>query len=212
MKKSSCNTLLLSFVAITGLFITGCGNPADEVTPADVKPAAAVTTPAATDASVTSHAILAESKIDFVGSKVTGKHEGGFKTFSGALSVADGTLVAEGSAVEIDMTSTWSDAEKLTGHLKSPDFFDVEKFPSASFTLSSVEAGADGKTTITGNMMLHGVTKSITFPADVTVAEGQVSLKAEFSLKRFDFDIKYPGKADDLIREEVVIKLDVQAK
>ena len=58
---------------------------------------------------------------------------------------------------------------------------------------------------------LHGVTKSITFPATIEVGPEQVMARAEFAIKRFDFNIEYKGKADDLIRDDVVIKFDLVA-
>jgi polyisoprenoid-binding protein YceI len=112
--------------------------------------------------------------------------------------------------VEIVTDSLWSDSDRLTGHLKNQDFFHVEEYPTATFVSTKVEA-AEAGTAITGDLTLHGVTKSISFPAQVEIAEDKVLLKSEFSINRFDFDIKYEGKADDLIRKEVVIKLDVTA-
>ena len=111
------------------------------------------------------------------------------------------------------MDSTWADDEKLTGHLKAPDFFDVAKFPKSTFQTTEIKAGGDkGAThTITGNLMLHGVTKSITFPATVVVKDGGMTLSSEFVIKRKDFAISYAGMSNDLIRDEVVIRLDVKA-
>lgn len=123
--------------------------------------------------------------------------------------MADGKIVSP-SKIEIDMESTWSDNGKLTGHLKNADFFDVPTFPTSSFALTSIEESADGHN-ITGDLTLHGVTKSISFAAKVGVSDSQVTLSAEFFIKRYDFDIVYKGKVDDLIRDEVVIKLDVKA-
>ena len=65
--------------------------------------------------------------------------------------------------------------------------------------------------TLTGDLELHGVTKSITFPADVQVAEDAVTVKAEFAINRKDFNINFPGKPNDLIRDNVVLKLDIKA-
>ena len=64
---------------------------------------------------------------------------------------------------------------------------------------------------VTGTLDLHGVTKNISFPATIEVSDDGVRAQAEFVIKRFDFGIVYPGKADDLIRDEVVIRLDLQA-
>ena len=78
--------------------------------------------------------------------------------------------------------------------------------------LRSRRAAKTGAThTITGNLTLRGVTKTISFPANVTVAANAVTAKAEFALPRLQFGIAYAGKADDLIRDNVIIKLDVTA-
>ena len=206
-------TLASSLLASAALLMVGCAkNPAENVNEANVNEASGTKPPAAPAADAAALDIDADgSTIGFVGSKVTGSHDGGFKSFSGLLAVKDGKLVAPGSTVEIDMTSTWSDNEKLTGHLKSPDFFDVEKYPTATFTFTSVEAGEGNAVKVTGDLAFHGVTKSVTFDAEVEASDEAASLKAEFFIKRFDFNIKYPGKTDDLIRDEVVIKLDVKA-
>ena len=111
------------------------------------------------------------------------------------------------------MASIWSDSDSLTGHLKGPDFFDVPKFAKTTFVTTEIKPGGDkgASHTITGNLDLHGVNKSITFPATVTITPEGASLKTEFALNRNDFGIVYPGKADDLIRNEVVLKLDLKA-
>src|SRR5213076_3352646 len=95
-------------------------------------------------------------------------------------------------------------------HLKSPDFFDVQQFPIATFSATAIEeSGAQQK--VTGNLDLHGVTKSISFPANIQVADDAVTVKAEFAINRRDFNINYPGMPNDLIRDNVVIKLDLHA-
>lgn len=154
------------------------------------------------------------SKVEFSGSKVTGKHDGGFKQFSGNIDLA-GSKPEEGKVfVEIDMNSLYSDDEKLTGHLKTADFFDVEKYPKASFTSTKIVADAAkgaNNYTVTGDFDLHGTKKAITFPATITMSDADVAVKSEFSINRKDFGIVYAGKTDDLIRDDVVIKLDLKA-
>ena len=121
------------------------------------------------------------------------------------------SFVAGGTQVQIDMESTWSDSDRLTGHLKNEDFFDVPSFSSASF-VSTGFAKDDQGHQVTGQLTLHGVTKTITFPATIEVSDASVTVDAEFFIKRFDFGIQYPGRADDLIRDEVVIKLHIVAQ
>ena len=195
--------------ALFAFAVISCENPADKTAAANVKDKVEKTTDAAAG---TKYVFTPESKVEFVGSKVTGSHNGGFKTFTGHFTVKDGKPVGNDHKVVIDMASTFSDAEKLTGHLKSPDFFDVEKFPQSTFDVTELKAADGGKYTVSGNFTLHGVTKNISFPATVTQGSDTVTIKAEFDIKRKDFGIVYAGKADDLIRDEVVIKLDLTAK
>lgn len=187
--------------ATAACLITGCSDPADSVPKSAATAAQATNQPAM---AAKDFVIRAESKIGFVGSKVTGSHDGGFKKFAGKVSVADGKVTA--TAVKIAMDSTWSDSDRLTGHLKSADFFDAAKFPFATFTLTGIV-----QTNVTGNLDLHGVTKSISFPADIQIADDAVTVKSEFAINRKDFSINYPGKTDDLIRDNVVLKLDLKA-
>jgi polyisoprenoid-binding protein YceI len=202
---------LLPILTVVAVMAAGCSNPADDVPAAKTSDAQKVASSSGvTTAEVKIYPISPESKIGFIGSKVTGHHLGGFKKFKGALTVADGKLTPN-QVIEIDTTSLWADNDRLTGHLKSADFFAVDKYPTAIFSTTSIEPAASGHT-VTGNLNLHGVTKSISFPATIEVAEDHVAVKAEFSIKRFDFGIKFPGKADDLIRDEVVIQLNVLAK
>jgi polyisoprenoid-binding protein YceI len=203
---------ITSFVALAAFaLVVGCSkNPAENVPAAEVK-TPPTSEPALVPMVAKAYAFGPEtSSIDFIGSKVTGSHKGGFKKFTGELNVIEGRLVPAGNKVVIDMDSTWSDSDRLTGHLKNADFFDVPKFPTATFITTGIEKGATNST-VTGNLTLHGVTKQISFPADIVFTNGAVNLNAEFFLNRNDFDIKYTGKADDLIRQEVVLKLKVVA-
>jgi polyisoprenoid-binding protein YceI len=143
---------------------------------------------------------------------VTGSHNGGFKTFSGYFHVLAGGPVGDDHIFTTDMSSTWSDDDKLTGHLKSPDFFDKEKFPESKFEVTGIGGGADSMATVSGDFTLHGVTKNISFPASMTKGDNSMRMGAKFDINRKDFEINYPGKTDDLIRDEVVIELDVEAK
>ncbi len=152
----------------------------------------------------------ANSKIEFVGAKVTGDHTGGFNTWNGTATLGeDGNL--SGLEFTVDTTSVYSDNEKLTGHLKSPDFFDVAKYPKATFKTTKIETleGEGGTHTITGDMDLRGVKKTISFPATVKKEGDKITANTEFTLKRFDFGIEYKGQADDLIKDEVLMKINL---
>jgi polyisoprenoid-binding protein YceI len=195
----------------------GCSNPADKVPAASVGSstnageAEKVETAAAGAAQDRYFVIQTNaSKIGFIGSKVTGRHNGGFRNFKGELVVKGEKIADSGNKIVIDTASLWTDTDRLTGHLKSPDFFAVQQFPNATFESTSVtQKGTNW--TVAGNLTLHGVTKAISFPASINVSADAVDIKAQFYINRFDFSMKYPGKADDLVRKEVVIKLDIKA-
>jgi polyisoprenoid-binding protein YceI len=157
--------------------------------------------------------------IGFVGSKVTGSHTGDFKKWSGSVTLAGGK--AEGGKLEFTVQTASVVADegsrndwtpKLEEHLKGADFFDTAKFPTATFASTEIKAGGTGGShTVKGNLTLRGVTKVVSFPATIVVKGSEISGKTEFSINRKDFGLVYAGKADDLIRDGVVLKIDVKA-
>lgn len=196
-------------IAATAFLVIGCKDPGADVTAAKVEaPTGEEPAAAPADAKTTSLAINpSNSKVEFVGAKVTASHPGGFTDFSGEVDLGD-PIEQSRINLTIQTASLYADKEKLTKHLKSPDFFDVEKFPTATFQSTEIRKEADGHT-ITGDLTLHGVTKRISFPATIESSDSQVSANAEFSINRKDFEINYPGMQDDLIRDLVVIKLSL---
>ncbi len=154
------------------------------------------------------------SKVEFTGSKVTGKHDGGFKAFTGAIDLVNKKPEESAVSIDIDANSMFTENDKLTEHLKTADFFDVEKYPKASFVSTKITPDAErgaGNYTVTGDFTLHGATKAITFPAKITIGDVDVAVESEFSINRKDFGIAYAGKTDDLIRDDVVIRLNLKA-
>lgn len=202
---------LFSF-ALAALLLGGCA-----ANPADNKPAAVVhETPAAVStpgpaAEGKKYTLAPDSEVGFVGSKVTGSHTGGFKDVSGTLTVADGDPTKMNLDIAMDVKSVFTDNERLTSHLKSGDFFAADQHPQATFTSTSITPEEGDRYLVTGDLTLRGVTRTITFPAEIKVSDEEIAATAEFSINRMDFGVKYPGKPDDLIREEVVITLDVKA-
>lgn len=210
--KSCSLFLALSLVALA----PGCKSEIDE------KPAAEVTettasmseTSATTAAAATASTpvIKEKSKIEFVGAKVTRDHQGQFKTFDGSIAYA-GTQPSSLS-FDIDLNSVETDTEKLTGHLKSPDFFDVATYPKATFVSTSLTAAPAGTPNgathvLKGTLDLHGVRKEIEIPVVAETTPEGVHAKSEFTINRHDWGISYKGAADDLIKDNVLIKLDL---
>lgn len=208
--------LLVSLVVL----LAACPDPAKD------KPKAVVNTPAPTTAvtpekkpeagplaNAVAYPFTQEgSTVAWTGAKVTAKHEGAFTQFGGIIEVVDGDITKGRVRAEVEMSSVTTDAEKLIKHLKSPDFFDVDQFKQAKFTSTSIAAGEGGAFKVTGDFTLHGVTRSLTFPAKITVSADEVAAAAEFAINRKDFGIVYPGAPDNLIADEVAIRLDLHAK
>ena len=182
---------------------------------ADVSEATTTATDTATQSApgtVTANVIKEKSAIDFVGAKVTRDHKGKFNDFDGTIEYAGGKPTRV--AFDIDLNSIETDETKLTQHLKTPDFFDVAKYPKATFTstsLTEAPAGAPTGTTheLRGVLDLHGVKKEVTIPVKAEVTPEGVRTSSEFTINRHDWGISYRGMVDDLIKDNVLIKLNL---
>ena len=195
---------------VLALSLCSCANPASDKSKAVTSEAAPVSSaPAAPGEKFL--ITPATSKIEFQASKVTGSHHGSFQKFSGTIDF-NGQPEKSRVKITIDTDSVTTDTPDLTKHLKTPDFFDVAKYPQATFESTEIKPGGDkgASHTVTGNLTLHGVTKSITFPATISVEPGAVKVDSTFAINRKDFGINYAGAADNLIRDEVVLTLNVR--
>jgi polyisoprenoid-binding protein YceI len=202
----------------------------------------AITSPAKEEADATKgltyKADTGASKIEWIGTKVTGYHTGIVKLKSGELSVSNGSVTA-GNFV-MDMTSIIATGPKevspeacarLTAHLHSPDFFDVNKYPEATFIITGVKPFTGTVTepddprqqklseykvanpthSISGNLTIKGIEKNIEFPARVTVTDNSAEAWAKFNIDRKQWDISFAGKPDDLVRNEIHLGIYLKA-
>ncbi len=202
-----------------GLFVSCQNNaPADAAKTSDNTEAATEASAAALVYTINTDA----SVINWEGYK-PGKysHIGTIKLQSGQFAIKDGA--PESGSFVIDMNSldetTIEDPAKkakLEGHLKSGDFFEVEKYPTGAFEITGVaplEGNADANFTLTGNLTLKGITKSIEIPAKVTVGEGEVTVSTpEFTINRTEWGIVYDSGTigtlkDKLIADDVKLKI-----
>lgn len=140
----------------------------------------------------------ASSSVDWIGKKITGQHHGTLNVKSGKVDVKGSELV--GGTFEIDMTSLKvldiTDPEnngKLLGHLKSDDFFSIEKFPTATFVIKSVkpQIGKDTTHVISGDLTIKGKTNPIEFPARLKATGAKFEGSASIAVDRTRWDIKY---------------------
>jgi polyisoprenoid-binding protein YceI len=169
-----------------------------------------------------------ESELMWYGFKPTGQHNGTISIQDGTISVENGEIV--GGTITFDMSQInvldleGEDKQKLTGHLKSEDFFAVEQYPTSEFVITNVEeygggqmASADGDDNmavevnneeiseyklenpthnITGNLTMRDTTLSITIPARVSMSGDQISAESKFNIDRTKWNVSYNDESD----------------
>jgi len=147
------------------------------------------------------------------------KVPGRFNSFQGTIAYDNEKPVASNVQVTIDATSIDTKNEKRDGHLKSADFFDVEKFPTLTFTSKNVTVEKDAFT-VTGDLMMHGVTKPVTLTGEMTEVMPdpnggkRVGFSAATKVNRKDFGILWNRNLDQggtLLGDEVEVRLEVAA-
>ncbi len=208
---------ILTIAAMT-LSLSSCKDKAKEAKTTEAE-AATEMTEVSTKYKVNTEA----SSIKWIGHKPTGSHNGTISLESGIATANNGTL--ESGTFLIDMSSINvldipADDEgnaKLAGHLKSSDFFDVEKYPAAAFEVTGFET-VEGKTMLSGNLKLKDVTNNISIPVTVKENGDTLSITSEtFTINRSKWNVKYGSKSffDDLgdkfINDDIELQIDVTA-
>ena len=207
MGKSIVSTILCGLI-----FLSACSDPAADKSRAVTGEATRTASPAAASQATRYLITPQNSKLEFVGSKVTGSHNGSFQDFFGQIDYT-GNVQTSHVNITIKTESLTTDTPDLTTHLKTADFFEVAKYPEATFVSTSIKAGGENGAshTVTGNLKLHGTEKSVTFPATIAVTPDVATVNAHFSINRKDFGINYAGAANNLIRDDVVLTLTIRA-
>jgi polyisoprenoid-binding protein YceI len=163
------------------------------------------------------------SKITWEATKITKA------THTGEVNVKSGKLMATGDKLmggefEIDMTSLrntdLTDAgmkKKLEDHLRSEDFFSVDKFPTSKFVITKVEE-KDGKQQITGDLSIKGKSAVVSFPADVKVSPTTIEAKGRVTVDRTKYNVRYNSAkffsnlGDKVINDEFIVDVDIKAQ
>ena len=156
--------------------------------------------------------------IEFVGFKDDGSHKGGFKNFSGSVTLAEDKLSSTGVVVEMETESLWSDNPGLTAHLINEDFFHIAKFPKAVFQSTALrevkpdERGRSGSKSAThvlsGKLTFLGVSQKIDLLVKVDLDDDAFSIKGTYNLDRTRFGMNYGiGKIHKDVLVEFSLKL-----
>lgn len=207
------------FICAFTMALVGCKDKAKEAETSAAEAAAK-----AEAAAVKYVADTNASTIEWKGFKPTGSHNGIIKLESGVVKVNDGSiesgsfLVNMGSINVLDIPAEDEGNGKLLGHLKSPDFFDVENHPSAAFEITGITE-VDGKTMLSGNLTLKEVKNNITFPVTVSQNGDAMTLTSEtFTIDRSKWNVKYGSKSffdnlgDKFINDDMELKVNLTAK
>ncbi|GAB4038958.1 YceI family protein [Spirosoma gilvum] len=168
-----------------------------------------------------------QSTISWNSKKVGGQHNGIVKIAKGQLGMAgnkltEGTFVADMTTMrDVDKGEANPFNERLVNHLKSEDFFGVEKYPTSTFTITSVKPISGAKAgepnyTISGDLTIKNTTKPQTFPATVNLTGNMVQATAKLTVNRLDYDIKYRAAiigtaADKIIDDTFALDLKIVA-
>ena len=161
---------------------------------------------------------VAQSNIDWTGRKVTGAHWGTIAVKQGSLSVSDGRLaggqfVIDTASIKIlDVTDPATNAQ-FYGHLASDDFFSIDQYPEANFEITSVNNNH-----VTGNLTIKGITHSISFDANVSIAGDTLTASGKIVVDRTKYGIKFrsgnffTNLGDTLIYNDFDLNVNITAK
>ena len=131
----------------------------------------------------------------------------------GVVALADGSLTVNGgiplegefvvdmTSISTDLTGNGNPNENLDAHLKSPDFFDVETYPTATFELTGVvSTETPGTYTVTGDLTIKGITNTVTFPAQILAHDDVLTVLANIEIDRSKWDVRFGSSSffDDL--------------
>lgn len=169
-----------------------------------------------------------QSNIDWRGYKIfksqNTSHFGTMNFSEGEIGVKNGAIVSgkfvadTKSLTNIDLADDKEASEKLNQHLKSVDFFDVEKYPTAVFELTKVTPTEQGdyNSTLEGNLTIKGQTKQVSFNANINVkvTDEQITISTEpTDINRQDFNVNFQSPVENgILKNEITLQISVKAK
>jgi polyisoprenoid-binding protein YceI len=146
--------------------------------------------------------------------------KGEFASIKGALHLDNSDVTRSTIEARIDAASINTRDPQRDAHLKSPDFFDVERFPVIAFKSSSVSKKSEGAYAVTGDLTIHGVTRKVTLDVEAPSAPQKdpwggtrIGLEATAKINRKDFGLTWNATLETggfMVGDEVVIILDLQ--
>jgi polyisoprenoid-binding protein YceI len=163
-----------------------------------------------------------ESTISWNAKKVTGEHYGKVPLQDAQLDYSNGKITGGSFTMDMvnltveDITDANSN-KRLADHLRSDDFFSVEKFNTSTFKITEAKSSNGKDYTITGTLTIKGISNTVTFPATVSVEKGKIVANADITFDRTKYEIKYrsgnyfENLADKMIYDDVTLKVKLVA-
>ena len=203
-----------TIITITGIIISiiSCKNKAK---PASTTQAEEVTT---TQTTTDNYLVdITASTIVWKGFKPTGMHNGTIDLESGIFNTSNGKISGGRFLIKMNTIKDADSSMKLENHLKSVDFFDVEKHPSATFEITGLNE-VEGKTALSGNLTLKDVKNNVTFPVNVVNDNSSITLTSDtFTIDRTKWNVQYKSKSifsglgDKFIDDDIELKISIKA-
>ena len=160
------------------------------------------------------------SRVEFTIRHIVSKVTGNFGDFKGTITYDPAAPASSVTNVEISATSIDTNNDRRDNHLRSPDFFDVAKFPALTFVSTKVVPGDEGKFKVEGTLTMHGITKPVTLDASFLGAgpgmdgSPHAGFEATAKVDRKDYGIIWNKALDQggtLLGDDVSINLEIEA-
>ncbi len=149
----------------------------------------------------------AQSEISFVSRQMGSPVEGRFRSFDAQVALDPKQLAAAKIVLVVDLASATLGSTDTETELRQPDWFDVKKFPQATFTSSAVKSAGPGRLEVVGTFSLKGRSRPLSVPVALTQAGGTTTATGAFTIRRLDFKVGDGDWTDtDLIANDVQVK------
>ena len=149
----------------------------------------------------------AQSEIGFVSRQMGSPVEGRFRSFDAQVALDPKQLAVAKIVMVVDLASATLASTETETELRQPDWFDVKKFPQATFTSSAVKSAGPGRIEVAGTFSLKGRSRPISVPVTLTQSGGITTATGTFTIRRLDFKVGDGDWVDtDLIANDVQVK------
>lgn len=159
-----------------------------------------------------------KTKLEWLGEKVTGKHEGAINLQSGWLNWKDNKIQSGEFVIDMTSITSFENLDKLVGHLKSDDFFGVEKYPTSKLVITESTSFEKGTATVKGNLTIKGVTNPVEFKAAYQKKDDGNWFFANIDIDRTKYNVRYgsgtffDNLGDKTIYDEFKLKVSLLVK